>query len=527
MTGASRGLLAPVVIFLGQLLVPAVFHGLNPDQPTFVDDIAPILHENCASCHQPGEIGPMALRTYGEVRPWARSIARAVESRDMPPWDADPGYGPWKNDVSLEEDQISAILRWVSSGAPRGDGEEPLFESEERSGEWALGEPDWVYEFEPYEVAADGPDSFAVIPIEASFEEDRWIRVVEVQPGDRDVLHHFILWRAAPGGTVQDAWIDGWAAGVAPRELPAGTARLLPKGRNLLGDFHYHPSGTASTDQTRIGVWFAEPDEVEKELVNLWIMNSAFRIPAGDPNHEARAHHVFTEDVLVRSLAPHMHYRGKDMRYTAYLPDGTERELLSVSRYDFNWQTAYEYAEPVALPAGTRMEVVAHWDNSADNPNNPDPTVEVRFGVESTAEMMVGFVDFVAAKGVSPRPVSPVFAMLAELAQTHPGEAWRIDTERYRGKGPEPTALLLPRGGGPGRWFGGEPGNRVVGSPVNDIVWDANHVTATVGRGPTAKIEGFVQDDGSLMLNLGGMGGGAEVRGTPAENEVLVTLPNG
>ena len=341
------------------------------------------------------------------------------------------------------------------------------------------------------------------------------------------MLHHFILWRAAPGGTVQDAWVDGWAAGVAPRELPAGTARLLPKSRNLLGDFHYHPSGTASTDQTRVGVWFAEPDEVKKELVNLWIMNSAFRIPAGDPNHEARAHHVFTEDVLVRSLAPHMHYRGKDMRYTAYLPGGTERELLSVSRYDFNWQTAYEYAEPVALPAGTRMEVVAHWDNSADNPNNPDPTKDVRFGVESTAEMMVGFVDFVAAKGVSPRPVSPVIAMLAELAQTHPGEAWRIDTERYRGKGPEPTPLLLPRDGAPGRWFGGEPGNRVVGSPVNDIVWDANHVTATVGRGPTAKIEGLVQDDGSLLLNMGAMGGGAEVRGTPAENEVLVTLPNG
>ena len=164
------------------------------------------------------------------------------------------------------------------------------------------------------------------------------------------------------------------------------------------------------------------------------------------------------------------------MRYTAYVPDGTERELLSVSRYDFNWQTAYEYVEPVALPAGTRMEVVAHWDNSADNPNDPDPTKEVRFGVDSTAETMVGFVDFLAAKGVSPTPVSPVIAMLAELAQAHPGEAWRIDTERYRGKGPEPTALLLPRGGGPGRWFAGEPGNRVVGSPVNDILWNGNRV---------------------------------------------------
>ena len=141
--------------------------------------------------------------------------------------------------------------------------------------------------------------------------------------------------------------------------------------------------------------------------------------------------------------------------------------------------------------------------------------------------MMVDFVDFVAAKGVSPRRVSPVIAMLAELARTHPGEAWRVDTERFRGKGPEPTALPLPRGGATGRWFGGEPGNRVVGSPVNAIVWDGNNVTATVGRGPTVTIKGLVQEDGSLLLNLGAMGGGAEVRGTPAENEVLVTLPNG
>ena len=173
------------------------------------------------------------------------------------------------------------------------------------------------------------------------------------------------------------------------------------------------------------------------------------------------------------------------------------------------------------------MEVVAHWDNSADNPNNPDPTKDARFGAESTAEMMVGFVDFVAAKGVSPRPVSPVIAKLAELAQTHPGEAWRIDTERYRGKGPEPTALLPPRGGGPVRWFGGEPGNCFVGSLVNNIVWDGNHASATVGRGQTAKIGGSSRNDGSLVPNMGAMGGGVEVTGTPAESEVLVTLPNG
>ncbi|MYB17557.1 MAG: hypothetical protein F4Y16_00965 [Holophagales bacterium] len=329
MNRISYRFLAATTPALGMLLLPATGLALNVDQPTFVDDIAPILHENCASCHRPEEIAPMSLRTYREVRPWARSIARAVENRDMPPWDADPGYGPWANDISLSDDEIAAIANWVAAGAPRGDGDEPVYEQPAVQAEWAFGEPDWVYEFDPFDVAADGPDQFAMIPIAPGFEEDRWIRAVEVQPGDREVLHHFILWRASDASTeVQDAWIDAWAAGVGATELPAGTARFLPKGRGLLGDFHYHPNGTASTDRTRVGVWFAEPEEVEKELINLWVMNAAFRIPAGDPNYEARASHVFSQDVVVRSLAPHMHYRGKDMKYTAHLPDGAERELL-------------------------------------------------------------------------------------------------------------------------------------------------------------------------------------------------------
>ena len=311
-----------------------------------------------------------------------------------------------------------------------------------------------------------------------------------------------------------------------------GSCRRAPpvccrKARNLLCDFHYHPSGTPSTDQPKVGVWFAEPQEVEKELVNLWIMNSAFKIPAGDPNHEARAHHVFTEDVLVRSLAPHMHYRGKDMRYSAYLPDRTERELLCVSRYDFNWQTAYEYAEPVALPAGTRMEVVAHWDNSADNPNNPDPTKDVRLGVEATAEMMVGFVDFVAAEGLSPRPVSPVFAMLAELAQTHPGEAWRIDTERYRAKGPETDRTATAARRRPGRLV--RRRTRQLGRGVAG----QRHRLGRQPRDGNRRSRTDSEDRGSRPGRLlaparhGRDGWRCRGQGTPAENEVLVTLPNG
>ncbi len=505
------------------LLVPMVAAGLNVDQPTFVDDIAPILHENCASCHRPGEIAPMSLRTYREARPWARSIARAVENRDMPPWDADPGYGPFSNDISLSDAEIQAITRWTASGAPRGEGEEPVYEPPARNGEWAFGEPDWVYEFDPFDVAADGPDEFAVIPVATGFEDDRWIRAVEIQPGDREVVHHFILWRAAPGSDVQDAWIDAWAAGAGPTEFPAGAARLLPAGRSLLGDFHYHPNGTATTDRTRIGIWFADPDDVEKELINLWVMNSTFKIPAGDSNYQAQAQHVFTEDVVIRSLAPHMHYRGKDMKYTAFLPTGEEKELLSVSRYDFNWQTGYSFVEPVALPAGTRMEVVAHWDNSADNPHNPDPTVDVTWGTESTDEMLIGFVDYVAAEGKSPRPASPVIAKLAELATTHPGQAWRFDVEREPGKGLEPTAMLLPRDGAPGGWFV-QFGTLVLPAPIVDIVWDGANVTATAQTpGATMELEGSIQEDGTLRMRMGP----GEVVGTPAENETPSTLPTG
>ena len=218
-TRVARVAGATATIFL---LAPAIAAGLSVDQPTFVDDVAPILHANCVSCHQPGEIGPMSLRTYREVRPWARSIARAVENGDMPPWDADPGYGPWLNDISLSEDEIAAIVRWTANGAPRGEGDEPVHERPETADEWAFGEPDWVFEFDPHEVAAEGPDEFRDVPITTGFDEDRWIRAVEIKPGDRNVLHHFILWRAAEGATFQESWMAAWTAGSKPYRVPGG-----------------------------------------------------------------------------------------------------------------------------------------------------------------------------------------------------------------------------------------------------------------------------------------------------------------
>ena len=517
--------LQAIVLVIGAaLLLSSAAMATNKavDQPTFVKDVAPILHENCVSCHRPGEIAPMALRTYDEVRPWAKSIAAAVRQRDMPPWDADPGFGPFSNDISLSSDQIDVITNWVASGAPRGDGKEPKVAKEKRKSEWRLGEPDWVIEFDEFEVAADGPDQFLQIPIDTDWDEDRWIKAIEVLPGNGKVVHHFILWQGNEAGNGQESWLAGWAAGAPPASFPDGTARLVKKGRSLIGDFHYHPYGESAKDKTRVGVHFADADEIDKEFVNLWILNADFKIPAGDPNYGAKASYVFPQDVEILSLAPHMHYRGKDMSYTATFPDGSQKELLKVSRYDFNWQTGYDFEQPVSVPAGTKIDVVAHWDNSADNPFNPDPTIDVTWGPESTDEMLIGFVDYVVKDGVSPKPISLVLGKLAELAESYPGQVWRVDIQRSPDSGVEPSAVHLPKGGSPGGWYV-QMGSLVLPAPIQEVVWDGNNVTATAmipGQDPTP-ITGQVDPaTGNITLEMGG----GTIQGTPAELEAAKSV---
>ena len=514
-------LLLTLLILLGG---GAAVAGAAMDAPTFVDHVAPLLHQNCAGCHRPGDIAPMALRSYDEVRPWAKSIARVVQDREMPPWDADPGYGPWSNDISLSQEEIDLLTRWVAAGAPRGEGAEPALPEAADPDAWRLGEPDWVWEFDPVEVTADGPDSFVVVPIPNDAEEDRWITGIEVKPGDPSVVHHFILWRADEANSNQESWMGGWAAGAPQAMLPPGTARFLPAGRSMLGDFHYHPSGEATVDQTKIGFHFASEEEIEKELVNLWILNAEFRIPPGAPNHRAEASHTFREDVRVLSLAPHMHYRGKDMTYTAVLPDGESRELLKVSDYDFNWQMGYDFAQPLDLPAGSRIDVVAHWDNSPDNPANPDPTKEVTFGTDSTDEMMIGFVDYVVQEGRRPKPASPVISKLVELAERYPGQAWRLDLARSPGADPEPMAIHLPRNGASARWSA-PFANVALPAPIQEIEWNGDRVSAKAllpGQEPVPLTATVDPASGELTLEMFG----GEMIGSPAERE-RSALPEG
>lgn len=453
--------------------VPAIANEA-PRNPTYSKDVAPILNTNCVQCHRPGDIGPMSLMNYDEVRPWAKSIRKNVENGTMPPWHADPAVGQFKNDRSLEDWEVATLVNWAKRGAKEGDRGDLPPAPDVPTGAWRLGEPDVVVDFREVKLKGGGPDRFYDLTGKTGIEEDTWIRAIEVLPGNRQVVHHVIIWQ---GGQGSRGWLGAWAAGMEPMVFPEGTGRKLKAGVPLVADMHYHPADTPETDQTKIGLYLAKEDEIEKELINLWIQNAGFEIPAGKPDYKARANYTFTQDAYLMAFLPHMHYRGKSFTYTARFPDGRKQELLRVNDYDFNWQTGYEVADPIFVPKGTRINCVAVWDNSAENPDNPDPTRNVRFGDESYDEMMIGFVDYVVADGKSAKTPEETIAALAwELNEKDPGNIYRIDVvsdedETYLG------AVELPRDRTTGTWHINMMGS-MQKAPVSEIVWDGDRVTA-------------------------------------------------
>ncbi|MCY3965015.1 MAG: thiol-disulfide isomerase [Acidobacteria bacterium] len=379
----------------------------------FSTDVAPILMRHCVGCHRPGEIAPMSLLTYREARPWARSIQRVVSSGRMPPWFANPEHGKWANDARLSPEEIETIVAWVEGGAKPGDParmpEQPRF----RDG-WQLGEPDYVIELPPVTVPATGPDLAPTQLVRLDIPERRWVRAVEFQPGDRTVNHHQIAFMGGFGGMgagnsqerpdgerrgkapgVDVKIFAVWAAGAAPTVFPDGAGRWVDPGTLLLLNQHYHPNGDSErTDRTRIGLFFGEgPLEIEVEAILAGRMD--FTIPAGAPDHRIVAHHELGADSRIVSYFAHMHMRGRAMSFTAVYPDGSREILLDVPEYDFDWQLFYYPEAPKVLPAGSVVEVVARYDNSATNPRNPDPTLDIGFGFHSTDEMMVGIFELI------------------------------------------------------------------------------------------------------------------------------------
>lgn len=360
----------------------------------------------------------MPLLTYRQARPWAKAIRDAVVTRKMPPWFADPRFGHFSNDRALSQAEIDTVAAWVAAGSPEGDMKDRPPARVWPQG-WNIGPPDAVFEMpQPFELQPSGAIEYQYIILPTGLKEDRWVQKVEVRPTARDAVHHAVVYIREPGAE----WLRGRPAGVPfslpstpdhrPNPLsftksdillvytpgnsmdawPQGMAKKIPAGADIVLQMHYTANGKPKTDRTRIGVVFAR-EKPAKAVYTLQMSNDRFVIPPGDPAYRAEVSGTLPNDALLLSLFPHMHLRGKSFEYMTVAPGGRVQELLKVNHYDFNWQLTYRLDPPLKLRAGARLTCTATFDNSPNNPRNPDPSAEVRFGEQSWEEMMIGFFD--------------------------------------------------------------------------------------------------------------------------------------
>ncbi len=412
------------VLSASLLLSAVAFAAPAPTQVTFYKDVLPVLEKNCQGCHRPGEPGPMSFMTYDSTRPWAKAIKTAVATKKMPPWFADPHYGKFANDRSLSEGDIKTLVSWVDGGAKAGnpkDAPAPVAFTEG----WVIGQPDKVFEIPAaFNVPTSGTIDYQYVVMHTGLTEDKYIQFAEARPTDREHCHHIIAFIREPGnpwmkdapigvafvpkrdgkkedGGGQGEFLAGYAPGMVAPMLKEGQAKLIKAGSDIVFQLHYTADGKPGSDKSRVGVVYSKTKPTER-VYSLAAMNPKFAIPPGDPNYRVDSKFVLQDEAELTMMLPHMHLRGKDFEFRITYPDGTKETILSVPNYSFSWQLSYFLAEPKKLPAGTTIECTAHFDNSANNPNNPDPTKEVHFGEQSWDEMMFGFFDVAIPIGKDP-----------------------------------------------------------------------------------------------------------------------------
>ena len=385
---------------------------------TYTEHVAPILFQQCASCHRPGQAAPFSLLTYGDAVKHARLITAVTKSRYMPPWKAEPASFNYRDSRRLTDAQIATLDKWVKQGTPQGDLAKlppaPKFPEG-----WQLGTPDLVVEMAAgIDIPASGPDVYRNVVIPLHLDERKWVQAIEIRPSARRVVHHVLYFADQPesikhinhetteGGagmpfTPTTVPLGGWAAGAQPHLFPDGLALPLPKGDDLVFQYHFHPSGKAETEKTQIGLYFAKQAPVRTLLsVQLPVLFGVFagvKIPAGEKQYEIKDSFTLPADVEGVVVGAHSHYLGKTMKMTATLPDGTVKTLLDIKDWDFAWQDRYFFDQYVSLPKGTRLDGSVTWDNSADNPRNPSkPPINVTWGEQSFDEMGAVGMQFVA-----------------------------------------------------------------------------------------------------------------------------------
>ena len=411
---------------LGTTVCSIAAAATSAPQVTYTQDIAPILAKNCQGCHRPGEAAPMPFLSYQQVRPWAKAIKEAVLLKKMPPWFADPHYGKFRNDRSLAQKDIDTLAAWADAGAPEGDSKAVPKPVDFVEG-WNIGKPDLVFEMPSgFDVPASGTVEYQYVILPYKFTEDRWIQMAEVRPGNRAVVHHVIAFVRDPkskwmrdrqpgeifvpgkdsgDGGASDV-LAGFAPGMPPIMLKPGQGRLVKAGSDIVFQLHYTANGKSTSDRTKVGVVFCQQPPTER-VMTAGAVNRKFTIPAGDANYRVDSEIELNHEVKLTAMLPHMHLRGKDFQYRLIFPTGETQTILNVPRYDFGWQLWYEPVEDIVLPKGTKVSCTAHFDNSRNNPNNPDPTKDVKWGDQSWEEMMIGFFSMAFPADMDPKLLFP------------------------------------------------------------------------------------------------------------------------
>jgi hypothetical protein len=434
--------LAPL-IFLAAVCSAAAPN--TPAKVTFNKDVLPVLQQKCQECHRPGEVAPMSFMTFNETRPWASAIKESILSRKMPPWFADPEFnGHFTNERRLTPAQIDTLTKWVDSGAPEGStpavGAIARAPASPFTEGWSIGKPDLVVPFpHALSIPATGVVDQANLLVKVNFPKDVWVKAAEVRPGNPKVVHHMKAWIRPPGS----AWMKDAPEGelykptraqfaAASDELPTrpgprpvqdilakynpgvnaqeftggGAAKFIAAGSDIVFEVHYATNGKPETDLTRLGIVFAREVPTLRYVTTTGINNVRFTIPAHAANYAVRAESVLQAEARLAWVQPHMHLRAKDYELRAHYPSGESQTLLR-GKFDFNWQLGYEFAKPVVLPKGTRLESIAHFDNSENNPYNPNPNVDVRYGPQTTDEMAVSFMGFIIGVNDDPLKLFP------------------------------------------------------------------------------------------------------------------------
>jgi len=376
--------------------------------PSYEKEIAPIIAENCAACHRQGGIAPFAMDSHAMVQGWSPMIREVLMTKRMPPGQIDGHVGEFINDMLISTEEIQKIVHWAEAGAPKDGSTDPLAELTWPDTKWAFGEPDYIIKIPPQSVPATGVLDYRQVSVPIDIDGDKWVRGSQYVAGDRTVLHHTLNSLVEPGasrrggflggGNPDQANITAYIPGAEPRMEPPNTGGLLKAGSTLNLQLHYTTNGRETVDASEIGLWFYPEGEVPEERMSgacACIFTPTWtNIPPNDPSFEQTESITIAKDAYIHSMLPHMHFRGKYMRFYANYPDGTSEELINIANYNYNWQLAYTYKEPKFVPAGTVIKAVGAFDNSAQNPANPDPERSVPWGQQSWDEMFFGAVNW-------------------------------------------------------------------------------------------------------------------------------------